>query len=201
VNGEWTAAAGLAADTAAELGFDAALTVARAWRANCLPEATRSLTLAARALTSEDARMRFFDKEDPWRTAADLLGAAEEHEAQAAAMAMNVGKMAAVCENARDHAIGEHERAARRAAAAASDAELGAARETMQAAMRAIGDCDAALELIAQVSDRLRYAARCFSATPAEFADAYDVPLQFVHDGGTLPWSGDFLAASGGGRR
>lgn len=197
MTGEWTAAAEQLAAAGHELGFDAARTVASAWRARCLPEATRSLIRAACSLTSGDAKQRLFDHEPPFRTAGDFLAAAEEHEAQAAATAATTRRLAAACGDTRERAIGDHQAAVRQAAAARAGDQAEAAQETMRITAQVIGDCDAALDLLAQVSGRLGFAIACFRLTPAEYADVYDVPLQFIADGGTLPWSGDFLTPPG----
>lgn len=193
MTGEWTAVAEQFAMTATELGYGTARTVASAWRARCLPEATCSLVRAARALTCEDARPRLFDREPPWRTAEDFLAAVEEHEAHAVTLATDVLKMAAACENARNRAIADYhaaERPPERAQPVPGRARKRPLLETV------VGDCDAALDLLAQVTERLGYAIDCFRRTPADFEEAYDVVLQHVRDGGTLPWSGDFLTGA-----
>lgn len=202
----WTAAAEQLATSAWEMGFDVASTVASAWQARCDPDATRSLVQAAHALTSGDALPSLWAKGQPRQSAEDFLAAAEEHEAQAAVLAKHARDMAAACESARGGVIAEYERAQQRAAKAqagltseypavraAAQAEIEAAQEIMRQMQQVIGDCDAALELLAQVRERLDYAVGCFQRVPADLEDAYEPALQLVRDGGTLPWSGDFL--------
>lgn len=194
MTGEWIGAAESLAEGARELGFDVARTVASAWRARCLPEATLSLTYAARALTSEDAKPRFFDREDPFRTASDLLATVEEHEAHTAVLSGQVARMAAACVNTRDRAIADYHAAERPPERAQPVPDRERTRSLITETV--VGDCDAALDLLAQVTERLGYAITCFRRAPAEYAEAYDVPLQFIHEGGVLPWSGDFLTSA-----
>jgi hypothetical protein len=112
--------------------------------------------------------------------------------------------MAADCESARSEAITEYKAAATisqrtelsGAQDASAQARMAAARERMRETTQVIGDCDAALELIAAMLERLDYAAACFRQVPADLAAVYDIPMQMVRDGGTLPWSGDFLTGN-----
>lgn len=193
----WTAAAEQLADDARQPGFDAAVLVASAWRARCLPDATRSLIQAACALTSGDAVERVWDRPPPCPSADALLQGAEELEGETARLASHARSMAAACESARDQAIAAYENARRQALSAAGDTTRTAADQEMHAMSQVIGDCEAALDLLAEVITRLNYAVNCFTQVPADFAEAYDVPLQHIRDGGTLPWSGDFLTAPG----
>jgi len=203
VNPTWIAAAEQLAEDGGELGFSAAARVASAFRANCLPEATRNLMTAAYALAGEEVKLRFLDRVEPCATAEEFLTGAEELEGDAAALGKHAADMAAACETALEEAIGAHQAARRRMTAAqvnpgsrAARAEVAAALKAMRAAKRVIAECDAALDLICQVRERLEYVVRCFRCTPADFAEAYDVPLQHLRDGGTLPWSGTFLTAA-----
>jgi hypothetical protein len=195
----WLAAAGQLADDAHQPGFAAAALVASAWCARCLPDATRSLARAAGALTSGGAMERVWDRVPPCPSAVALLQGAEELEGEAVAMRARGQVMAETCEEARDNAIREYQAALRQAANAGTvangEAVRAGAEQVMADTALVIGDCEAALELLSQVIARLNYAVNCFRRAPDDFAEAYDVPLQFIRDGGLLPLSGDFLTA------
>lgn len=203
----WTAAAEALAEAARDLGFDVAATVAAAWQARCDPDATRPLVQAAHALTSGDALPRLWDRVPPCPSAGDYLAAAGEHEAQAAVLARRAAGMEAACVAAREDAAGAYGRERQRAGRAqarlssgqpdaAAQAELEAACDAMRAFQQAIADCGAAMEVIAAAGERLGYALACLRSADAALAGAYDIPLQLVRDGGTLPWSGDFLTGA-----
>lgn len=204
----WAAAAEQLADDAREPGFTAAETDAAAWQARCLPEATRGLMQAAHVLTCGDAGHTLWGKVSPSPSAIALLDAAEELEGETAGMAEHGRDMAAACEDTRDRAIAEYEAARRRLDALQRiapateeaqreiQAQIAGIRERLAELARVIGDCEAALDLLAQVTGRLDYALNCFRRVPDDLAEAYDVPLAFIRDGGTLPWSGDFLTGT-----
>lgn len=204
----WLASAEQFADDAAGIGCEAVEHTASAWRARCEPDATRSLLQAAAALTGTANLAGLLNPVPPCPSAGDFLRGAEELEGETAALGKHGQDMARDCETARDAAIDEHAKARRRLnralnadkrdpeVAAAMQAEIDAARETMREMERVIGDCEAALELAGQVLERLEYALRCFRSAPADLAEAYDVPLEFIREGGTLPWSGDFLTGA-----
>ena len=187
----WLAAAEQLADDIREPGFAAAALVASTWRARCLPEATRSLARAAGALTGGGAMERVWDRVPPCPSAEALLRGAEELEGEAAAMRARAQVMAETCEEARDKAIREYEIARKQARQRWLGGPI--AQERMAEMRLVIGDCDAALELLGQVIKRLDYAVHCFRRAPDDFAEAYDIPLEFIRAGGTLPLSGDFL--------
>ena len=204
----WLAAAERLAEAARDLGFDVAATVAAAWQARCDPEATRSLVQAAHALTSGDALPALWAKADPCPSARGFLGDAEEHEAQAATLARQARDLEASCGGVLGDAIAGYQQARERAekaharlasgspAGAAARAELEAACDAMRAFQQVIADCEAALEVTAAVGERLGYAAGCLRRVPDDLAEAYDIPLQLIRDGGTLPWSGHFLTGA-----
>jgi hypothetical protein len=204
----WLAAAEQFADDARELGFAAAETVAAAWRARCDPDATRSLIQAACALTGGDSQPRIWDKVPPSPSMAAFLESAEELEGEAATAGKHGRDMAAACEDALDQAIAEYEAARKRLAAlqrcapateearAALEAEIAALRERMAQLERVMAGCEAALDLLGQVLERLEYALNCFCRVPDDLAEAYEVPLDLIRSGGTLPWSGDFLTGA-----
>lgn len=193
----WTAAAEQLAEDTREPGFAAASLVASAWQARCLPDATRSLIQAACALTSGDAVQHIWDRVPLCPSADALLTAAEDLEGETAALGRHARDMAAACEAARDQAIAAYGNARRQVLSASTDTIRAGAEQAMREMSQVTGDCEAALDLLAAVLERLEYALRCFLRAPADLAEAYDVPLQFIRDGGTLPWSGDFLTAPG----
>jgi hypothetical protein len=203
----WTGAAEQLADDACGIGYAAVAVTASAWRARCEQDAARSLVQAANALTA-GVLSGLFDPLPPSPSAEDFLMHAEELESEAAALGKHGHDMAADCEAALDEAIAGHAAAKRRLdralaadktdpqVAAAAQAEIDAAQAQMQAMRQVIGDCEAALDLLGQVLERLDYAITCFRRVPDDLAQAYDVPLEYIRDGRVLPWSGDFLTGA-----
>lgn len=203
----WPVVAEQLADSARDLGFGAAATVAAAWQARCDPGATRTLVQAAHALTGGDALPRLWDRVAPCPSARDFLAAAEEHEAEASVLATQARDLEAACLAARDDAIAGYEGARQRAVQAqarlssgrpdaAAQAEIGAACDAMAAMQQVIAASDAALDVTAPALERLGYAAGCLRQAPEALAEAYDIPLQLTRSGGALPWSGDFLTGA-----
>jgi hypothetical protein len=203
----WLGAAERLAEAARDLGFDVAATVAAAWQARCDPGATRTLVQAAHALTSGDALPRIWDRVTPCPSARGFLSDAEEHEAQASVLARQARDLEASCggvlgdaiagyQQARERAENAHARLASGTPDAAAQAGLEGACDAMRAFQQVIADCEAALEVTGPARERLDYAAGCLRQAPDAFADAYDIPLQLTSDGGTLPWSGDFLTGA-----
>jgi hypothetical protein len=205
----WLACAEQFADDACGIGYEAVACTASAWRARCEHDATRNLVRAAAALTGQANLAGLFDPMPPCPSAKHFLRGVEELDGEAAALQKRGQDMNRDCEAALDAAITEYEQARKRLdkaraagkrdpkAAAAAEAEITAARKRMREMMQVIGDCEAALELLGQVLERLEYALRCFRTVPGDLAEAYDVPLEFIRGGGTLPWSGDFLTPAG----
>ena len=191
----WLAGAEQLADDAHQIGFAAAALVASAWCARCLPEATRSLARAAGALTSGDAVRHLGDIVPPCPSADALFQGTEELEGEVAGMAGHARNMAAACESARDKAITEYQSALRQSANAGSDAARAGAEQVMRETALVIGDCEAAADLLGQMIPRLDYTLNRLVRVPEDFAEAYDIPLQFIRAGGLLPHSGDFLTA------
>jgi hypothetical protein len=205
----WLAAAEQLADDARDLGFGAAASTASAWQARCLPDATRSLVQAAVSLAGTDALASLWDRLPACPSAGDFLLHAEELEGEAAALGKRASDMTADCRSVLDGALEEHAAARKRLAAlqrmapateeaiTAIQAEITDMQERLAVLGRVIGDCEAAIDLLGQVTERLEYALNCFRRVPEDLAEAYDVPLGFIRDGGTLPWSGDFLTGAG----
>lgn len=201
----WTAAAEGLAESARDLGFDAAATIASAWQARCDPDATRPLVQAAHALTSGDALPRLWDRVPACPSAADYLARAAGLEAEAAVLTRQAVRLDKARWSAREDAITEHGRQRERASQAkarlaggepGARAELDAACDAMQALQQAIADCEAALDVIAPLLKQLPAALTCLRGAEEAFAEAYHIPVEFVRGGGTLPWSGDFLTGA-----
>lgn len=193
----WSAAAEQFAEAAADIGFEAADLVASAWQARCDPEATRTLIQAAHALTGGDAVSRIWERADPCPSAEAFLAGAEELEAGAAALAAHAASITRACEATLRQAVSGYETARHREATLPVPAAAAAAAEQAGEAWAVIGDCEAALDLLTQVTERLGYAIGCFREVPGLLAEVYDVPLEFIAAGGTLPLSGDFLTPAG----
>jgi hypothetical protein len=189
----WTGAAEQLAASAYELGDDIAGLAAAAWSARLLPAAMRSLIQAAVALTAGDAAASVMAPAEPCATAQEYLSGAEDLEGEAAALGRHAARMREACEQARNQASAEYSAAQHQAAGEGEQAE--AAQQRMREASAVMGDCDAALELIAQVLERLAYAADRCRRVPEDFTEAYDVPLEFIAAGGVLPLNGDFITA------
>jgi hypothetical protein len=203
----WLTAAERLTEAARDLGFEVAATVAAAWQARCDPDATRTLVQAAHALTGGDALPRLWDRVPPCPSARGYLGDAEEHEAQACVLARQARDLEESCDGvlgdaiagyrqARERAGKAHARLASGTPGAAAQVALDAAWDAMRAFQQVIADCEAALDVIAPARERLEYATGCLRQAPDAFAEAYAIPLQLTRDGGTLPWSGDFLTGA-----
>jgi hypothetical protein len=205
----WTGQAHLLADGIREPGFAAAALNAAAWAAGVNPEATAGLIGAATALTSGDCGPQLWAQADPVPSDQELLAAAAELEGAVAQLLKLASQMARDCRAGLEAAYARAAAAA--AAIAAAQAQLAAASTSRQAAaaqsalaaaesalsgaQAVIADCEAALEVIAGCGGRLEHAANCLRRVPEDLAGTYEVPYQFVHEGGDLPYAGDFLTS------
>ena len=189
----WTAQALLLAGDIREPGFACAALNASAWSAGVTPEATAGLIGAASALTSGDCGPQLWAQADPCPSDQELTAAAAELEGAVAQLLKHASGMAAACRSA----LGSAGAAAAQAAAAAASAETSQARAAAESALAAaravIADCEAALEILDDAGGRLAHAANCLRRVPDDLAGTYETPYAFVHDGGDLPYAGDFL--------
>jgi hypothetical protein len=188
----WESQAQQVASGAGEIGEDAALIVAAAWRARVDPRATDGLAGAALAL---------------WATPSSLVRGGGQPLPHDREMITRAGDLetdtASLLKRARetfDGAAEAHEAACLAAAAAAAQAaaarnreEASAAASALAEAQRQIADCEAALEMLQDAGQRLRYAAACLARVPDDLAETYDVCYSHIRRGGTLPYDGDFL--------
>lgn len=188
----WTAQAELLADAIREPGFRAAVLTASAWRAGVHPEATHGLVGAAMALTDGQAMGALWSEAEPCPADAVLLELAAELEGAVTELHVAATRLAAACREALAVATSSASRAATDLASA--DPGVKAAAEAGLAAARAaIADCEAALEILGQVRDRLEYALKCLRQVPDDFASHYETPYGFIRHHGPLPATGDFL--------
>lgn len=191
----WTAAAELLADGLREHGFACAYHVAVAWRARVHPDATRSLVNAAVILAGTDAMAALWAPLPPSPDGETWLRGAEEIESEVAAAGRHAERMAKACEDAHERAIAEYETARKQVngddQTAAPDAQM-----RMREIRPVIGDCEAALDILGAVLERLAAAYRCLIRVPSDLYETYEPAYQHIRDGGTLPWSGDFLTGT-----
>jgi hypothetical protein len=191
----WTGQAHLLADGIREPGFACAALNASAWSAGVNPEATAGLIGAATALTGGDCGPQLWAQADPIPNDQELLTAAAELEGAVVQLLGYASGMARDCRADLESA----QAAAASAAAAVASAATAQARTTAQdglAGTRAvIADCEAALEVIDGCGSRLAHAANCLRRVPDDLAGTYETPYAFVHDGGKLPYDGEFLLA------
>ena len=195
---DWEDAAEMLSEDIRQPGLDLADLVASAWRARVDPYATRSLVSAACILAGPEVMLRMQDHADPCPNDEALLGSAAEIEADIAAMLRHARKMAEDCEDTGDRAAADYATAVARATTApqaGGQADPGAAR-AMQAAGSALADCDAALEILEGVQNRLKQALDSVRQLPSELAGTYESAYDLLRRGGSLPHSGDFLGAA-----
>lgn len=189
----WTGQAHLLADDIREPGYAAAALNAAAWAAGVNPEATAGLIGAASALTSGDCGPQLWAQAGPLPDDQALLTAAAELEGAVAQLLKYASQMARDC-----RADLEAAQAAATSAAAASaetSQARAAAQDRLAAARAVIADCEAALEVTGDCGSRLAHAANCLRRVPDDLAGTYETPYAFVHDGGKLPYDGEFLLA------
>jgi hypothetical protein len=176
-----TAAAGmLAEDDAPAIGTTLAELDAAAWSARVDPEAVQSLTRAALIL-NPDAADAIWARTEPAETGDGLLAIVEEHAAAVAELGRRACDLGETCEADRDTAV--------QAARDPDDPEAAAE------ARRVLADCEAAIETLTALAARLEEAWRALLRVPDEYGEYFETPLRLAADGGTLPWSGDFLTA------
>src|SRR6185437_4874766 len=141
-----------------------------------------------------DCGSQLWAQGDPVPNDQALLTAATELEGAVAQLLKYASGMARDCRAALEAA---QEAAAKAAAAAAAESPQAraAAQEKLAAARATIADCEAALEIIDEAGSRLAHAGNCLRRVPDDLASIYETPYQFVHDGGDLPYDGEFLTA------
>lgn len=188
----WTAQAHLFADAIREPGFSCAALNASAWAAGVNPQATGGLLGAALALTDGQAGAVLWDADKPCESDRAFLEAAAELEGAVAELLGHATRLARDCRAAWEGACEQAGRAAAGLEAESPQASA-AAQAALDAARPVIADCEAALEVIDGCGSRLAYAANCLRKVPGDLASTYETPYQHVRDGGTLPYSGDFL--------
>jgi hypothetical protein len=191
----WTGQAHLLADAIREPGFAAAALNAAAWSAGVNPEATAGLIGAATALTSGECGPQLWAQAGPLPDDRELLTAAAELEGAVAQLLKYASGMARDCRTDLQAALAAAASAAARADAAKTPQARAAAEEEIRAARAIIADCEAALEVIDEAGRRLAHAANCLRRVPDDLAGTYETPYAFVHDGGKLPYDGEFLLA------
>lgn len=191
----WTGQAHLLADAIREPGFAAAALNAAAWSAGVNPEATAGLIGAASVLTGGDCGPQLWAQADPLPNDQALLTAAAELEGAVVQLLKYASDMARDCRAALEAAQAAAARAATAVASAKTPQARTAAEDALAAARGVIADCEAALEVIDGCGGRLAHAANCLRRVPDDLAGTYETPYQFVHDGGDLPYAGDFLTA------
>ena len=199
----WTGQAQILADAIREPGFAAAAVSASAFRARVDPDATHGFVGAALTLTDGDAAKALWADMPPCPDDRTLLTQAAELEAAVAGLLEWARRMAAACRADLEAAVREHDAAVAQLNAAVASAAMGnpggdgaaaAAMDRREAALRIIADCEAALEILAGCEGKLAHALNCLRQVPGDLGSTYEVPYQFVHDGGKLPYSGDFLS-------
>jgi hypothetical protein len=175
----WTQLAEQLDDTG-ELAARAAACQAAAWSAGLDPEVMRGITGAALALGARPADLT--GRAAPWPTDAAMIAAAEE-------LAADVARRLAAAEQLARQV---------RAAIGQAHAVLAAATntETARAAMAAIADCEAALEILSPLALRLGYARARLAEVPADLAQTYAAANRHVAVGGALPYEGRWLTGA-----
>lgn len=206
----WTGQAHLLADDIREPGFNAAAVNASAWCARVDPEATRGFVGAALALTSGDAGKTLWSTADPCPDDAALLTSAAELEGTVAELLERARRMAAECREALAAAMAAASAAmgaitaaqaqlagaGNSQAAAAAESALADAQAMLSAAQAQIADCEAALEILDETGTRLAHALNCLRKVPDDLASTYEPVYGLVHDGGKLPYVGEFMTGT-----
>jgi hypothetical protein len=191
----WTGQAHLLADGIREPGFAAAALNAAAWSAGVNPDATAGLIGAATALTGGDCGPQLWAQADPLPSDQELLTAAAELEGAVVQLLGYASAMARDCRADLEAAQAAAAQAAAASVWAATASARTAAEGALAAARAVIADCEAALEVIDGCGRRLAHAANCLRRVPDDLAGTYETPYAFVHDGGKLPYDGEFLLA------
>jgi hypothetical protein len=191
----WTGQAHLLADAIRGPGFACAALNAAAWTAGVNPEATAGLIGAATTLTSGDCGPQLWAQAEPVPNDQALLTAATELEGAVAQLLKYASALARDCRAALEAAFAQAAAARAAMAAAVTDDARAEAEAALAAALAVIADCEAALEILDDCGRRLAHAANCLRRVPDDLASTYETPYSFVHDGGDLPYAGDFLTA------
>ncbi len=189
----WTGQAQLLADDIREPGFACAGLNASAWCARVDPEATHGLVGAALALTNGDAGKALWSAAEPCPDDATLLTAAAELEGAVAQLLEWARRMTAGCRADFEAAIGQARAARALLASALTEDARAEAEARLAEAMAMIADCEAALEILDEAGTRLAHALNCLRRVPDDLASTYEQPYELVHDGGKLPYDGEFL--------
>lgn len=188
----WTGQAYLLADAIREPGARAAELTASAWRAGVIPQATHGLAGTVAAL-DEDALTTLWAPADPCPDGQAMLAAAEELAGAVTEFRSQASRLAGACREAHDAACEAALAVKAQFAAAQAGDDQAAAGPELASARAEIADCEAASEVLRSILTRLEYALKCLRGVPEDFAAAYEVPLQYIRDGGDLPFSGGFL--------
>ena len=203
----WTGLAEVLADDIREPGFGAAVLCATAWCARVDPDATHGLVGAAMALTDGDALSLLWHDMPPCPDDAALLSSTEELQGDIAGHMGALGRLVAACGQEHEAAASAYVVAAKEADAAkaraasasteqarnAARAEYEAAAARANAAAVVAADCETALGILHGAGGKLEHAMNCLRRVPDDLAGTYEEPYQLVHDGGKLPYDGDFL--------
>lgn len=184
---------------AAEIGYDAALIAAAAWRARVDPRATFGLAGAARALEATPESL-LGGGGRPLPHDRELISRASDLETDAATLLHRARGLFDRASAALDAAYAAARAAAAAQAASKTDGESFAAASCMTEAQRRIGDCEAALEILQDTGMRLLHAHACLARVPDDLAETYETAYDLIRRGGKLPYSGDFLTGTTPGR-
>lgn len=198
----WLSAAEVFADGIREHGEAAADLTASVWQARVDPDATRSLLDAAAVLTGGDAVARAWERVPACPNARAFLNGVEEIQGECVSSMRYAQDIGRQCADVHDAAAEEYQKARHardRAAREDSDQSrvtVAAAEERMTWLSEIIADTEAALEKLDETYGLLHRAVLLLPQVEVDFADACDIPLQHIRDGGTLPWSGHFITAT-----
>lgn len=187
----WTAQAEALAEDAREMGGLAAIIHAAAWSAGVDPQATQGLTGAALALGATVAML--MARTRPLREDREMTSHAADIEADTADLLKRAQDMLTGAGAALEEAHEAAAKAERDYRGALTQSREQAALQALDNALACIADCEAALEILADLAARLDYARTCLERVPDDLLTTYEVPYDHIRHGGRLPFHGDFL--------
>jgi hypothetical protein len=191
----WEPQAREIAAQAEEIGSDAALISAAAWRARVDSRATQSLTEAAMTLwASRESLVRGGGRPLPHDR--EMIARASDLETDTSIWLQRARVTFDQASAALDAAFAAARAAAAQASAAKNDTEASAAASAMAETQRQAGDCQAALEILQDTGLRLQHAHACFVQVPEDLAETYEACYDLIRRGGKLPHDGDFITGT-----
>jgi hypothetical protein len=173
-----------------ELGEETADIAGRTLATGLDPEVTRGILVATVILEKRPNRG------PAWANDAEMVSAIDDLNLGLWGRITAIKRLRAEVEAALEQAEADLAAARRALAGAKDDAARAAAQAKMRQAAAVIGDCEAALEILQDVEQRLLVAASKFLAPGDDLADVYEAAYDTVSRGHVLPHDGRFLGAS-----